>query len=164
MLRTGPGKGKGYLKVTTIIHLLRCHCLSHPCSPPSLSLALPSLLAPRAALSCGNSPSTLRVLRTQIAAGWRGHHWLLRRLGSRLGAWAPGPARCLSTTSEVPDAEWLGLGSRGLFVPLWQMVLVGSRRNRPKIVPATQTFRRHQCTPLCNNTNFVAAEKSIFPP
>lgn len=86
------------------------------------------------------------------------------RLGSRLRAWAPGPALCLSTTLEVPDAEWQGLGSGELFVPLWQMVDVGSRRNRPKIVPATQTFRRHQCTPLCNNTNFVAAEKSIFFP
>lgn len=110
-------------------------------------------------------PQLFAGLRTQIAAGWRGHPWLLRTwLGRLLGPGRLGP-RCLSTTSErVPDAEWQGLGRRGLFVPLWQMVGVESRRNRPKIVPATQTFRRHQCTPLCNNTNFVAAEKSIFFP
>lgn len=29
--------------------------------------------------------------------------------------------------------------------------------------PSQAGLSRHQCTPLCNNTNFVAAEKSIFP-
>ena len=78
------------------------------------------------------------------------------------GAWTPGV--CQQARSRVPEAEWQGLGSRGLFVPLWRMAGVGSLRNRPKIVRATGTSRTHQCTPLCNNTNFVAAEKSIFSP
>lgn len=78
------------------------------------------------------------------------------------GAWTPGV--CQQARSRVPEAEWQGLGSRGLFVPLWRMAGVGSLRNRLKIVRATRTSRTHQCTPLCNNTNFVAAEISIFSP
>lgn len=85
-------------------------------------------------------------------------------LRAGLSSWFLGPGHlgspCLSTT-----LSWCRQGAGGAwqFVPLWQMVGEGSLQNRPKIVPATQTFHHHQCTPLCNNTNFVAAEKSIFP-
>lgn len=150
MLRTGTGKGKGHLHVNTMIHLLCCVSVSNRViRVPPLPFPHSSQTHTRPQLSCGCLP--------EHSLPWgRGHPWL------------PGPGRlaprCLSATSEpVPD-ERQGLGSRGLFVPLWQMVGAGSRRNRLEIVSATQTFRRDQCTPLCNNTNFVAAEKSIFSP
>jgi hypothetical protein len=76
----------------------------------------------------------------------------------------PGSAVFVNNPELGTQLGSAGLGSWGLFVPLWQMIGGGSRRNRPKIVPAAQTFRLHQCTPLCNNTNFVVAEKSIFSP
>lgn len=89
-------------------------------------------------------------------------------LRAQLGSGLLGPRSlgllCLSTTPE-PGA---GLGMAGAWQPesVCTPLANGWWRepgNKPKIVPATQTFQRHQCTPLCNNTNFVAAEKSIFP-
>lgn len=120
--------------------LTACPCLNQSPEFP-LSLSLPILT------------STLRA-----------HPQGYQNQDATWGQWAPnapGPPlgpRSLSVTWEwVPDAQGQGLGSRGLFVPLWQLVDPGSWRNRPKIVVATQTVHRHQCTPLCNNTNFVAA-------
>lgn len=157
MLRTGTGKGKGQLHVNTMIHLLCCVSVSNRViGVPSLPFPHSSQTHTRPQLVYGCLPEHLVGSQKQVAS---------------LGQWtslAPGARRlaprCLSATSEpVPD-ERQGLGGRGLFVPLWQMVGAGSRRNRLEIVSATQTFRRDQCTPLCNNTNFVAAEKSIFSP
>lgn len=138
---------------------------SHPCSPPSLPFSCTfqphsrrsALLRKLPEHSEGSqNPDRCRVEWAPLAAeaGWAP--------GS--GPGRLGPRGVCQQPRRFLTQNGKGLGSRGLFVPLWQMVDVGSRRNRPKIVPATQTFRRHQCTPLCNNTNFVAAEKSIFPP
>lgn len=164
--RAWQGRGRPEFKSPPLFTRCAVPVLESPGFPLALSLA-PSSLAPPSAPSCGHlpeapagsqNPGRGRVQWAPLAA------WAARlAAGSGPGRLGPRGVR-LQPRSRVPDAPRQGLGSRGLFAPLWQMVDVGSRRNRPKIVPATQTFRRHQCTPLCNNTNFVAAEKSLFSP